>query len=87
MSISIPGYYTANVAKKLKEKLEGQTYMNLLSVQRISMKILSVGGETPFIFLPMNTENLFLVMKTTSLTTLLFSIPCILISESTLKTR
>lgn len=29
MNVSIPGYYTANVAKKLKEKLEGQTYMNL----------------------------------------------------------
>lgn len=29
MSVSIPGYYTANVAKKLKERLEGQTYMNL----------------------------------------------------------
>lgn len=29
MSVSVPGYYTANVAKKLKEKLEGQTYMNL----------------------------------------------------------
>lgn len=29
MSVSFPGYYTANVAKNLKEKLEGQTYMNL----------------------------------------------------------
>ena len=29
MSVSVPGYYTANVAKKLKERLEGQTYMNL----------------------------------------------------------
>lgn len=29
MSVSIPGYYTANVAKNLKERLEGQTYMNL----------------------------------------------------------
>lgn len=29
MSVSIPGYYTVNVAKNLKERLEGQAYMNL----------------------------------------------------------
>lgn len=29
MSISIHGYYTADIAKNLKERLEGQTYMNL----------------------------------------------------------
>ena len=29
MSISIPGNYTADDAKNLKERLEGQTYMNL----------------------------------------------------------
>ena len=37
MSVSIPGYYTVDVAKNPKERLEGQTYVNYLTTKVVGL--------------------------------------------------